>query len=893
MTLNFFERFQENVSRFPERPAFQHLLQEGKEVFSYRRVAQEVAAIGAFLKRSGIEPGQSVGILMENQPRWGIAFMAAESAGAVLVPLDILHGAEMLARLIRHSGCVYLIVSAAQLRLARKALHCLDQPLPLLVVGDSEGNEVEWDEVLGRESKVPNVLPIVKGELDDPNIIMYTSGTTGDPKGVVLTRRNIYRNVTAALTTIEVGPEDHLLGVLPLYHILALMVNFIIPLYAGARVTFLDVLEAQKILDTFRREGITIFVCVPQFYYLLHQKIFQEVEKQGRLKRMLFHRLLALSGLVWERTGWSPGKVFFPAVKKPFGGRLRFFGVGGARFDKDIDRSFRCLGFEFLQAYGMTETAAIATITPPRKAPPGTVGKALPHDEIKIERPDSSGIGEVLIRGENVMKGYLNNPQATAQAIDEDGWLHSGDLGYLDRQGYLFITGRKKDVIVLSSGKNIYPEEIEEFYQQQCPFIKEICVLGVADSTSSEGQERLHAVIVPDFEYLKSQQVVNASDMIRYMLETISQKLPPYKRVHSFTISQQPLPRTTTRKIKRFEVQQILEQKRPEPEPDTVESYQPQSTVEEEIFRHIGQMKKGARVHPKMNLELDLGFDSLERVELLSSLEQHFQIQVPEQRGGELFTVADLIKVVEDFFSEEAVQQEGSVRKSWGEILQEPLLEEEQKEVAARLARSVLVEWLFLMVARLILFGILKPLFRLKVKGLENLPCRYPFMICPNHLSFLDAFVVVGPMPARIIFRLFSLGYADYFQTGILSFLGRLIKIIPVDSERHLRRALRLAAEGLRKDLVLCVFPEGERSIDGSLKRFRKGPAILAVETGIPVVPVGITGTFEVWSRGSGKIRLHPVTVRFGKPIRPSAGESYEDFNSRLFEAVKALHTSP
>jgi len=176
------------------------------------------------------------------------------------------------------------------------------------------------------------------------------------------------------------------------------------------------------------------------------------------------------------------------------------------------------------------------------------------------------------------------------------------------------------------------------------------------------------------------------------------------------------------------------------------------------------------------------------------------------------------------------------------------------------------------------------------VTGKNNLPHEYPYLICPNHLSFLDAFVLVSPFPYRIIKRIFFLGYADYFNRPVLSFLGRLIRVVPVDADRHLRQALRLGAEGLRRDFILCVFPEGERSIDGSLKPFRKGPAILAKEMGVPVVPTAIVGTYEAWPRGVAKIRLHPVRVCFGDPLdRPSEEETYAAFNDRLFQAVNEL----
>lgn len=888
MTLDFFEKFRQNLDGVADQIAFELLSESGRETFTYRQVGEEIRSISRYLQSSGIGPDSTVGIIMENHPRWGIAFLAAQSAGSVLVPFDIQHDTETLAGLVEHSECDFLICSTETLPAVKEIREILEKELPLLVVGECGGEYPEWSRIV-RESPAEDAsMPLVSRDLDDPNLIMYTSGTTGNPKGVVLSFRNVYRNVVEILRRVEVGDQDNLLGVLPLYHILALMVNFVIPLYCGARVTYLDAIDAQRILKAFREEGVTIFVVVPQFYYLVHRRILQEVSRQSPLKRFLFHRLLALSRFCNRRLGWNPGKLFFGKIHRQFGPRFRIFGVGGARFDKDVAETFRDLGFTIVQAYGMTETGAVATMTSPHHNPIGSVGFPLPHVEIAIGGNGDEGGGEVLIRGENIMQGYFKNPEATRETIDSEGWLHSGDLGYLSEKGALYITGRKKDVIVLSSGKNIYPEEIEQFYQKHCEFIKEICVVGISDVGDQE-QERLHAVIVPDFELSKKEQVVNAGDMIRYMMESLSQKLPPHKRVRSFDIWQNPLPRTTTRKIRRFEIEQLLKDRRQsEPQEGPVEEdAEPRNPAEARVFEEIRQIKKNAVIRPEKNLELDIGLDSLERVEFLANLQDIFQFEVTDEEASRLFTVENVTELLQEKLSEGAAEQPGA-KKSWNEILNEELTEEERATARDRLRRRSFVEWAYVFLARVV-WLLLKIFFRLKVEGKENLPRQLPFMICPNHVSFLDALVVVTPLPAGIIQQSYSLGYSDYFGKGILGFFGRLIKVIPVDSDRQLRKALRMAAEGLRRNRVLIVFPEGERSIDGRLKAFRKGTAILATQLQVPAVPVGISGAFQAWRRGSNKIRLHPITVRFGKPVQPKPEESIEQFNDRLFESVNAL----
>ncbi len=881
MTLDFFRQFHEIVARRPDRAALQLIADSGRESFSYRRIAEETAKLSVFFQTAGIRPGDAVGILMENHPRWGIAFLAAQSAGAVVVPLDILHDPATLARLIGHAGCKLVVVSGRLLPAWREIRGRLSAAPAAVVTGGAEDGLPDWDDILAHTAPCP-ALPLVPRSFDDELVILYTSGTTGTPKGVVLTQRNVYRNVVEILRVIHADEDDHMLSVLPLYHVLALMTNFIIPLYVGGRVTYLQSLDAQRILKTFREEGITIFVCVPQFYYLMQRRILEEVARQGMLKRFLFRRLLALSRFGAERLGLHLGRWLFRPVHERFGPRFRLMCVGGARFDPAVARWFRDLGFRLVQGYGLTETAALVTVASPEPHMVGSVGRPLAHTEVRIDSPGEDGIGEVLIRGENVMKGYLNNPEATAAAI-RDGWLHSGDLGYLDRHGCLHITGRKKEVVVLSSGKNIYPEEVEQFYLTHCPQIRELAVIGIPEDSGTG--ERLHAVIVPDFDHLKAQQIVNAYDAVRWQMETVSQRLPSYKRVTSFEIRTEPLPRTTTRKLKRFELEREVRERKPARTQAAPTASEPETPTEAALFQLIRGMKGDCAIHRSMNLELDLGFTSLERVELVSSVQEAFGVCLTEAELAEIFTVGDLLAAIE---RRQAGPGPAETRVTWREILASPLSADDARQLHAVLKRRLWFEPVYQCLAwsgRIL--GWL--LLRARYRGLEHLPREYPFLLCPNHLSFVDPFLVACGLPPRLLRRLFFLAASEFFASPVVAWLGRLAKIIPVSPDRELRRSLRLAAEGLRRGLVLCVFPEGERSIDGTLKTFRKGPAILAVELGVPAVPVAIRGTYEVWRRGSNQIRLHPVSVTFGPPLTPAPGESYEAFNARLTQAVSSL----
>jgi len=878
------DKVQAHAASRPDEVFLQSIQGSSLETYTYREVVNQVSRIASILAENGVGWGEPVGILMENHPSWGIAFLGIQWAGAVAVPFDTFHSPEVLRRLIEHSDCRFLISSSKflpQIEEIRRVWPGL--PPVLLKSSEPKSGFLHWE----TELKAAQPRSACRRSPDDTVTIIYTSGTTGDPKGVMLTGQNLYGNIAAALSLIDADSRDHLLSILPLYHVLSLCINFLVPVFIGCKLTFLESLDPAAVIKAFTQHGITISVCVPQFFYRLHRRIEAEIEKQAWFKRFLFRRLLSVSGFARERLRLNLGRVFFRTIHQPFGPRFRFFGVGGARFDAGAEGFLRDLGFEIVQAYGMTETAALITIGTLDTYEVGSVGRALPGVEVRIDQPDTNGVGEVIVRGPNVMQGYWRNAEATNQAI-VDGWLRTGDSGFLARSGFLYLTGRLKDVIVLSSGKNIYPEELEHYFQIRCPEIKEICIVGRGDETSEEGREKLHAVVVPDFEYLKSRKIVNAAEMIRYLLETHSQGLPSFKRVHSFEIRREPLPRTTTRKIKRYEVERELRRQtgRPSLPRTSEEQALPEDPIDALVFSHIRQMKRGVKIEPEMNLELDLGFDSLERVELLSNLQDSLEVHVPDEEAAEIFTVAELSEGLRKHVSPDAQAREGQV--SWSEMLRKPFREDDARQLREVLAPKPVAEFLFYLTALLTRL-LAKVFFRFRIEGLEKLPRDYPFLICPNHLSYLDPFFVVCGLPYPVIKRLFFLGYSDYFRDSVLGFLGRTIKVVPVDADKQLRQALRLAAEGLRRRLILGVFPEGERSIDGKLKPFRRGPAILAVEFRLPVVPAAIKGTYEIWPRGVNRFRLHPVSLRFGDPVMPIDGETYEEFNTRLMEAVRML----
>ncbi|HYK88731.1 MAG TPA: 1-acyl-sn-glycerol-3-phosphate acyltransferase, partial [Acidobacteriota bacterium] len=639
---------------------------------------------------------------------------------------------------------------------------------------------------------------------------------------------------------------------------------------------------------------------VPQFFYLFHDRIQDELAKKPALVRRLFRAMQVLNRHLMKHIHLNMGKRLFGKIHAPFGNRMRLFVSGASSFDPKVAQDFHDFGFTILQGYGLTETSGGCSLTRIEDNVIGSVGKALPNVQIRIDAPDEAGVGEVLIRGPIVMEGYYKNPEATAEAI-RDGWLYSGDLGRMDARGNLFITGRAKEVIVLPNGKNIYPDELEAHYLQS-PYIQEIAVVGIANPVGHETSERLHAVVVPDFEVLKVKKIANAREILRDEIGRLSNQLPKYKRLMSYQVQKEPLPRTTTRKIKRLDLKRLIESGElagmdAAASPATIKPEDRrlmESAVGQEVLSGLREhYRRDKQIDLGMNLELDLGFDSMERVELLASLEQALNLQLPEDFGTDIYTVRDLILRLEELAGVSSVGG-ASERQSWKSILSEEALSgEEDGRVHFSGSLLSLFKWCAL---RFFYYTLFRTFLRLEVRGREQMPKEAPYLICPNHLSYIDPFLVMSVLPFRIFRRVFFVGYSEYFENWFMRIFARLTNTVPVDPDAHLLRAMKVGAYGLRNRRILCIFPEGGRSFDGELQEFKKGAAILAREIGASMIPVGILGAHEVWARDSKRIRPHKVRIVFGAPLWPSESENsdpYQEDTRRLRKTVEQLTGQP
>lgn len=910
----FYQRFKESAARFPDNIALEIQRTDRVESVTFAELTRMAESVGNWLS-TRVSKDARIAILAANHPRWVAAYLGILAAGRTAVPLDTAFHADQVKKLLLDSGSTLLFCDAKHLAVATEAVAARNIGLVMTSAaaerkpaGNGTHPSQDEPELCGKLDSIfaagpGNFTSVVPAE-DDLAALLYTSGTTADPKGVMLTHSNLVGEADAVFAVFTIGPTDALLGILPMFHVLAQMANLFLPLFNGCRVVYLETLNTTELLRALQERDITAFAVVPQFFYLIHEKIFKEINKRGKFAAWLVRTLMSFNrGL--RRVGMNAGKVFFGKIHSTFGKRMRYLVTGGSRFDPVIQRDFYSFGIDVLNAYGLTETTGGAFVNRPGKVVFGSVGPAFPGVEARIVNPQQleegwPAAGEIAIRGAIVMKGYWNRPDVTSQVL-RDGWLYTGDLGYFDSGGNLFITGRSKEVIVLANGKNVYPEEIEAHYQQS-PYVKEICVMALEARPGDPTSERLHGIIVPNFEALRERRIVNAKEAIRFDIEALSHKIASTKRLGSYDIWQEDLPRTTTQKLKRFQIEKKVREGQKKDGDGDIETGSEKPLTDEErawleredVKRALGIVRDAARnkpesIRPAHNLELDLGLDSMQRIELLTALEQQLGGNVPESQLGEIYSVRDLVDAV----LASAGRGEGAAKASaapWSTILDEPVTDPE----VLRLAQpSPFAEIFFFLLGRLVyLFAIDR--FHFRVRGLENLPEKGHFLLCSNHQSYIDPILLGAALPWRTFRDTFAVGTSDIFGQGFMRRLARWLRVVVLDPDANLVPAMRAGAFGLKHGRVLMLYPEGERTNTGDLTVFRKGAAILSIDTQAPIVPIAINGFYEAWPRHKKYPKFGNLQMTIGKRILPppaseASEAAYERLTSELKSAVSAM----
>lgn len=832
-----------------------------------RAFAERIARL---LTGEGFARGDRAALVAENRPEWHASYLAIEMLGGTAVPIDMQSGAEEVENLIGDSAAKVVFHSSKTAENVTKAIERFS----------ARGIDFDAPDFT-RKVSAPEGAPLRQNvSPEDIASLIYTSGTTGRPKGVMLTHRNICSDAEALLGAGLIGPGDNVLALLPLHHTYPFLCTFIVPLFMGSSITLGPGLKGTELVSAVRENGVTVIVGVPKLYEMLRNGILARLQARSGL----LVKAVRLCGALRRRTGINAGKALFRSVHRNFP-QVRFFASGGARLDPPVMEDLEGLGFTVLEGYGLTETSPVVAFNPLRRRKPGSVGLPLPGVEIAVGKD-----GEIMVKGPMVMKGYYKNPEATAEVMRGD-WFLTGDLGYRDGEGYLFITGRKKEVIVLSSGKNIYPEEVERAYLS-IPLIREICVIGAGEGRAVDA---VQAVIVPDPEYAKEKSIGNIADSLSWEITGVSAKLPEYMRIKGYTLHPGPLPRTPLGKIRRFMVRDLLRDARHAERPGRGED---STLMGEETGRKVAEsiralLDADRPVHLSDTLDLDLGLDSLKKIELVSSLEEAFSVSLPDTFVTEVRTVGEIVAKLKDLGTGKGRTEGGAL--SWKRILEKepPPSEARRAGYSPGSMERALVFMLYML-----LKGLFRILFRPRVEGLGSIPEEGPFVITPNHTSYLDGFIIAFSIPYRVFRRLSFLGLQQFFTGGLKAWFARMSHVIPIDAEAYLSRALQMSAYLLKQGRGLCIFPEGGRSFDGKLLPFKKGIGVLALELGVPVIPASIRGAFEALPRGSFLIRPTRITVCFGEVLHPGSGriprkggeeDAYQTFADAVREEVIRL----
>jgi long-chain acyl-CoA synthetase len=876
---NLKERFEKTAQEYSGEVAIRHKKDDKWFNITYDKLGENTKSLSHFLKNKGIEKNDKISILMENRPEWPITFFAAVSIGAVCVPLNPGSMRSEVENIINDSGSKFIFTDNNTHELVKG----IREKCPSI----EKVISVDSNEFKDAIKKAPERATSTEISGDDITCILYTSGTTAVPKGVMLSHWNLIANCESQHKLKLITQKDSVVSILPLHHTYPLTTTMIFPLLYGCKIIYPGSMRPEVILEAMRKTKATVFVAVPQIYSAFHQKITEALKKIPFPVNLLLKLGIKTLHGIRAKTGINLSRYFLYGVHSKFGMSMRLFISGGARLDETVERDMIRFGFTILNGYGLTETSPVLTINPPEKPKTGSVGKAIPDVEIKILDENKEGIGEVAARGPNIMKGYYKRKDWTAEAI-KDRWFHTGDLGYIDKEGYLFLTGRLKEVIVLSSGVNIYPDEVEEAYMSYAP-VKEMCVFEVPVKKGKEEILALWAVVVPDLDFFKKYAEINLRTVIKERFDNVSRALPSHMRLMGFSITLDELPRTLLGKLQRFVVKEKYAAKALEEEHVSEKkevSEEDLETLEKDYTRKITDyLKKQTGYKEEIMLsdllELDLGIDSLGRVELASGLERLLGFKIEDEVIGKAFTVRDLIKGLEPYLPSGAVfpaakEEIAFGPEYWKKTLEGAPRDENLKKIDLHPGFGA---WLACFIFTCMNIAFFKVFCNLKVKGRENFPQKGPYILYANHTSYFDGLLVASSLPRFPRLDLFFVGFRPYFTVPIIRNLVRVGRIIPLDFSSHLLEAMKSCYYVLKNGKNLGLFPEGIRALNGKIGRFKKGFGILAKESGAKLVPVVIEGAFEAWPRTSKFPKRHPVTVKFGKPV---SGRDMEEYGRKL-----------
>ncbi len=832
-------------------------------VYTYKRV-EALAQQGATnLDERGVKPGDRVSIMSENRPEWGISYFAILKAGATAVPLDSQLCLAEVVNLLRFGNVGTSVFSR---RIARRLLKdegldvISDDPVTHLaaVLADA-GLTVQvchFDDLLSQPADEwtdkPRAIHHARG--DEVASLIFTSGTTGQPKGVMLTHKNLTSMAAKLSQLFNLYRHDGLLSVLPLHHTLEFSAGFLLPLLHGSQINYLEEINGDALSHAFKQENITGMVGVPALWQLLYRKIYKRIADRGTVIKWIFDTLVNANRGLRDKAPWGLdiGKWLFYPVHRALGGRLRLLISGGSALSPELGRAYRGLGFRMFEGYGMTEASPVLTVQRPGEALLiGSVGRALPGIDVKISNPNDSGVGEVIASGTTVMPGYWENDQATA-AVLRQGWLHTGDLGRLDENGNLYIVGRQKEMILGSSGENIYPDELEELYLES-DFIKELSIVGIP---TDSGNETVAMLVVCDYEVGDhSHEQVRAN--VRQHIREVSAKLPLYKRVKIVHLVDHDLERTSTRKVKRRQVvEEVQRLERAakvgrEGRSGQKDNEQQQAADGSWLFALVASVTQRSRNEITGDKRLEeLGFDSLMMTELSVALESAGVVIPDSSVLAAIGTVGELLSFAR------AHRQASGQKPAKTRVVDHPSEDINIPSPLVHAGRRVLSAGQRAVYQRLL---------NTTVRGRAYIPAQGGYIVASNHASHLDMGLVkhsLGDSGELLV----ALAAKDYFFEDPIRkvYFENFTNLVPMERHGSLRESLRVAADVIKDGYILLIFPEGTRSTSGEMIDFKPSLGYLAMRTGCGILPMFLAGTHNALPKGGLWLNNREVSAHVG-----------------------------
>ncbi len=817
----------------------------GEDNITYNQLIQNVTSIAKFLP---VADGGKCIIFSENRTEWIYTLFAVWQKRGIVVPVDATSTVSDLAYILNDCQPECLVTSAANLLTTQEAIKSSGVNTKVVSIEEYYSHYDSNVDTFA-ENYEPNLSAIA--------LICYTSGTTGSPKGVMLSYENLFANIRAVSDEVPIfNASRRTMVLLPLHHILPLMGTAVAPILKGGGIAICPSLSAPDIMDTLCRGKIAIFVGVPRLWQTLYNGIKKKIDE-----KWITRQLFALCKKANNRT---LSRLIFSSVRKKMGGHLDYCVSGGAALDREIGEGLRTLGLDVLEGYGMTETAPIIAFTRPGDIIPGCVGLPLPSVECKLVN------GELCAKGPNVMVGYYKRPEETKAVIDNEGFIHTGDLARFDEAGRVYITGRSKEIIVLSNGKNVQPAEIEFQLEKYDTLVKEVAV--------TEKNDMLLAIIVPQ------NPSITEDELKTLVIQPYNKTVENYKKIMNIFIYNGDLPRTKLDKLQRFKLKDILNNNLNDTPDDNKQEENVSVSVKKElrIIMDYIEAEKKVSVKPTDHVETDLAFDSLDRVSLQGFIEQTFGMTINADTMSDYKDLQALADKIAEGHTRLEVE-----KIDWHKILTNDndngnsqtsnhrsnlLACQSNKPQTLQLPTASFTHVLYEKIFK----AFFKTYNRMTIKGAENIPATGPFILAPNHQSYLDAPIAMAGVPDEQINDIYFYATEEHVQGRFLRFMANRHNIILMEN-RNLKNSILKLSKVLRAGKSIMIFPEGTRTHTGNLGTFKKTFAILSKELNVPIVPVRITGAYRMLKRGSRFIQPRHVQVEYLPAVMPNSSLTYDE----------------